>query len=70
MLAPSPGSIHDPDLLPALRDLFNQHPPMTRSDCKDVSRALFVLRYMTRYPAVFEVEAAREALLVESAVLA
>ena len=70
MLAPSPEIIHDPDVLPAIRQFLSQYPAMTGSGCEALSRALFVLRFLPRRPESFEVEAALEALLVEDEVLA
>jgi hypothetical protein len=69
MLAPIP-IVHDPDVLPALRELFSQHPTMTHSGCETLSRALFVLRYLPYRPEPVAIEAAQEALAVEGEVLA
>jgi hypothetical protein len=69
MLAPNP-IVHDPDVLPALRELFSQHPAMKQAGCEDLSGALFVLRIVDRRPTPFEVEATLEALIVEGEVLA
>ena len=70
MIAPPTRIIHDPDVFPALRELFSQHPAMMQSGCETLGRALFVLRFLPRRPESFEVEAALEALLVEDEVLA
>jgi hypothetical protein len=69
MIAPSTNILHDPDLLPALRELFSQHPAMIQSGCDTLSRGLFVLRYLPSRPETFQVEAALEALLVEGEIL-
>jgi hypothetical protein len=69
MIAPSPNIIHDPNVLPALRDLFSQHPTITQSGPETLTRALDVLCYLPRRPEAFEVETALEALLVEGEVL-
>jgi hypothetical protein len=69
MLGPAPIP-DDPDVLPALRELFSQHPAMARSGRENLSRALFALRYLPYRPETLAVEAAREALLVEGEVLA
>ena len=68
MLGPTP-ILYDPDVLPALRDLFSRHPALTGSGCEALSRALCVLRLMDRRPEPFEVEVALEALAVEGEVL-
>jgi hypothetical protein len=64
MIGPAPILV-DPSLLPALRELFCQHPAMMQSGCETISYALFVLRYLPSRPETFQVEAALEALLVE-----
>ena len=61
--------IPEPDVRPALRELLAQHPILTQVGCEALSRALFVLHYLPYRPEPFEVEAAREALLVEGEVL-
>jgi hypothetical protein len=70
MITPSPNIIHDPNVLPALRDLFSQHPAMMHSGSETLGRALYMLRFLPYRPEVFEVEAALEALRVEGEVLA
>jgi len=70
MIAPSPRIVHYPAVLPALRDLFGQHPSMTQSGCETLGRALFVLRFLSYRPEPFAVEAALEALRIEDEVLA
>jgi hypothetical protein len=69
MLAPIP-ILHDPNLLPALRELFSQHPAMMQSGYDTLGRALFVLRYLPYRPEPVAVEAALETLAVEGEVLA
>lgn len=68
MLGPTP-ILHDREVLPALRELFGQHPAMTQSGCEALSKTLFVFRFTNRRPEPFEVEMALEALLVEGEVL-
>jgi hypothetical protein len=70
MIAPSPNSIHDPNVLPALRDFLGQHPAMMQSGAESLSRALYMLRFLPYRPETFEVEAALDALRVEGEVLA
>jgi hypothetical protein len=70
MIAPSPNIIHDPNVLPALRDLFSQHPAMKQSGPETLSRALRVLCYLSYRPETVEVETALEALRIEGEVLA
>jgi hypothetical protein len=67
MLAPT-FTLHDPDVLFALRELFSKHPVMTQNGCEDLSRALFELHYLPSRPETFQVEAALEALHVEGEV--
>lgn len=62
--------IHNPDLLPALRELLNQHSALTQSGPETLSRALYVLRYLPRRPEPFEVGEALEALRDEGEALA
>jgi hypothetical protein len=69
MIAPSPNIIHNPNVLPALRELFSQHPAITQSEPETLSRALCVFRYLPHDPEPFAVEAALEALRVEGMVL-
>jgi hypothetical protein len=69
MLAPSPESIHDRDLLPALRELFSRYPTTSRSAPETLSDLLYELRYLSYRPEPFAVEAACEALLFENEVL-
>ena len=67
MLAPS-FTLHELDVLSALRELFSQHPVMTQSGCEALNQALFELHYLPSRPETFQVEAALEALLVEGEV--
>jgi hypothetical protein len=53
------------DVLPALRQLFDQHRAMTQSGSETLSRALHVLCYLPYRPEPFAVEVALEALRVE-----
>jgi hypothetical protein len=59
MIAPPRRIIHDPDVLPAVRSLFDQRPAMTRTGSETLSRALFVMRYVPYRPEPFAVEMAR-----------
>jgi hypothetical protein len=63
MIAPSPDIIHDPNVLPALRDLFSQHPAMTQSVPEALARRC---PCSVTHPAApkLKVEAALEALTV------
>jgi hypothetical protein len=70
MLTPPHRIVHDPAVLPALRELLNQHRAMTQSGPETLARALYVLRYLPHRPEVFEIETALEALRVEDEVLA
>jgi len=70
MIAPSPNIIHDPNVLPALRELFSRYPAMMQNGPETLSRALFVLRYVPYRPKPFEVEAALEALVLDGEVAA
>jgi hypothetical protein len=60
----------EPEVLPALRELLSQYPAMKRSGAETLSRALFVLRFLSHRPDGFAVESALEALYVEGEVLA
>ena len=60
----------EPEVLPALRELFSQYPTMKRSGPETLSRALFVLCFLSYCPDTIAVDAAREALIVENEVLA
>jgi hypothetical protein len=57
------------EVLPALRELFSQHPAMKRSGADTLSRALCMLCFLPSRPGVFEVEAALEVLCVEGELL-
>jgi hypothetical protein len=70
VFAPLRRSLHNCDVLPALRELLSQHPGMTRSGLESLSRALYVFRFLPYQPETFEVEAALEALCVEGEVAA
>jgi hypothetical protein len=69
MIAPSQSIVHDPDVLPALRELFSQHPEVIQSGPETVSWALYMLRFLSYRPETFKVEAALEAFKVEGEVL-
>lgn len=59
------SNLADSDVLPALRELFSQRPAMTWSGLEALSRALYVLGYLSHQPELYVVEAALEALDVE-----
>jgi hypothetical protein len=51
VIAPLPKIITDePEVLPALRELFSQHPAMKCSGTEVLSRALFVLCFLPYRP--------------------
>lgn len=52
-------------VVPALRELFSQHPRAMRCGPETLSRMLYVLCFLSYRPGVCEVEAALEALQVE-----
>ncbi len=52
-------------LLPAVRELFSQHPLAVRCSPEQVAALLWVLRYVPEEPEAFEVEAALAALDIE-----
>ncbi len=68
MLAPE--QVYNGDLLSALRELFSQHPAAVSCGPETLARMLYVLCYLNRRPAAFEVEAALEALQVEGGLAA
>jgi hypothetical protein len=70
VIAPPQRSIHEADVLPALRELFSQYPAMTQSGPEILSRALHVFRFLPYQPETIEVEIAREALLIDGVVAA
>jgi hypothetical protein len=70
VIAPPHKIVHDPSVLPSLRELFSQHPAMTQSGTETLSRALHVFRFLPYCPETFEVEAALEALRVEGEIAA
>lgn len=55
--------------LPALRELFSQHPAAVRAGLEALARMVYVLRFLPYWPGVYEVEAALETLRVEDEVL-
>jgi hypothetical protein len=58
------------DVLPALRELFSQHPAVTHKSSDTLARLLGVMRYLAYRPETFEVEAALKALRVEGEIAA
>ena len=58
------------DVLPALRHMLHEYPALTQSGTETLARALHVLCYLPYAPETFEVEIAREALLIDGAVAA
>ena len=69
MMVPSQRIIHDPDMLPALRELFSQHPTTVIGGAEVLSDLLYELRYLPYRPEPFAVEMALEALLVDGEAL-
>jgi len=53
------------DVLPALRHMLHEHPALMQSGTETLARALRVLCYLPYLPSTFEVEVAREALLLD-----
>lgn len=70
MTAPLNPIVQETDVLPAVRDLLNQYPPVVNCGPETLARRLFVLCYLDRLPSVFEVEAALGALMVEGEAVA
>ena len=60
----------DSDVLPAVRELFSQHPEAEKSGPETLSRLLYVLRFLPWQPNISQVATALEALPVEDGVLA
>lgn len=69
MTAPTEAIIQEYEVLPALRELLRHHPVLEQSGTETLSRALFVLRFLSYRPGVLAVDAALEALVVEGEVL-
>jgi hypothetical protein len=57
-----------PTILPALRELFSQHPNLANCGPEELRELLG--RYLPWRPGIFEIEAALEALRVEGQVVA
>jgi len=57
------------DVLPAVRELISEHAAAAYKSSETLARLLWVLRYLSYRPEVFEVEVALEALRVEGEVL-
>lgn len=53
------------EVLPALRELFSQHPAAASSGPEALVRMVYVLQFLPYRPGVYEVEAALEALTLE-----
>lgn len=58
------------EVLPALRELFSQHPAAVSSGPEALVRLLYVLGFLSFRPGVCEVEAALEALTLEGEIAA
>jgi hypothetical protein len=56
------------DVLPALRELFSQHPTTAYKSPDTLARLLWMLRYLPYQPSSFEVEVVLEPLEVERGV--
>ena len=69
MFAPPHEIIHDSNVGPALRQLFSEHPAMVQDEPETLSRALYMLRFLSYRPHPFLVEMALETLRVEAEVL-
>ena len=69
MIASSRGILHESSVVPALRELFSQHPATTHGGSETLARLLSDLGYLPYRPDPFAVEVALEALLVEGEVL-
>jgi hypothetical protein len=65
-MAPAQNSVYTTnDVLPALRELFSQHPETAKGYPETLSRLLYVLRFLPYQPEIHEVEVALEALALE-----
>ena len=68
MIAPQGIIADDPDVLPALRGMFSQHPVCLGWESHELAEALHTHSYMNRRPHDAEVEAALEGLIIEGEV--
>jgi hypothetical protein len=64
------SSSSDSNVLPALRELLDQHPEAHSSAPEKLAGLLWMLRYLPYRPDVFAVEAALEALILDGDVAA
>ncbi|MGF1472041.1 MAG: hypothetical protein ACFB50_09915 [Rubrobacteraceae bacterium] len=64
-MAPLISVYNDDDVLPALREFYSQHPAAMKSSPETLARLLYMFRFLSYRPDVYEVEAALEALQVE-----
>jgi hypothetical protein len=62
-------SLHDRNVLPALRELLSHHPAMALDGSETLSQGLYDLRFLSYRPEPFAIEAALKALLVEGEAL-
>jgi hypothetical protein len=69
VITPTDDNIHGSDVLPALRDLLNQHREVRSLGPEELADHLWMLHYLPYRPHAFAVEAALEALLVDGEVL-
>lgn len=69
MIAPPQRIIHDPNVLPAVRELISNSPEAACCGAETVAELLYTGRFLPYRPAIFAVEAALEALRVEGEIL-
>lgn len=62
--------VHDPDVLPAVRELISSSPETSYCRAETIAGLLYAKRFLSYRPATFEVEAALEALRLEGEVAA
>jgi hypothetical protein len=65
-MAPPQRTIpNDPDLLPAVRELWSQQPAYRDRGADEIAEGLYCLRHMSHRPHVVAVEGVLEALATE-----
>ena len=62
--------VHEPDVLPAVRELLSNSPEAAHSEEESIAKLLYARRFLPYRPTVFAVEAALEALVDNGRVLA
>lgn len=70
MIHDAPQVYNSGEILPALRELFSQHPAAVSSGPEMLARMVYVLRFLPCRPGVCEVEAALETLTLEGEIAA